>query len=115
MFQMGGVGPMFGQVGYFFHFAGKAIEDKRPLQRYVDEAKRLLAVLDARLDGRQWVMGDEYTLADIALFPWVRGLVGFYGAGDLVEFARFKNVARVLEAFLVRPAVIRGLEIPKGE
>lgn len=115
MFQMGGVGPMFGQVGFFHKFAGRDYEDKRPLQRYVDEAKRLLAVLDARLDGRQWVMGDEYTLADIALFPWVRGLVGFYGAGDLVEFARFKNVARVLEAFLVRPAVIRGLEIPKGE
>lgn len=115
MFQMGGIGPMFGQVGFFHKFAGKDYEDKRPLQRYVDEAKRLLGVLDARLAGRQWVMGDEYTIADIAIFPWVRGLVGFYGAGELVEFTRFKNVARVLDAFRNRPAVVRGLAIPKAD
>ena len=115
MFQMGGIGPMFGQVGFFYKFAGRDYEDKRPLQRYVDESKRLLGVLDGRLAGRQWIMGDEYTIADIAIFPWVRGLVGYYGAGDLVEFTRFRNVARVLDSFLARPAVIRGLEIPRDE
>ncbi|HEY9100620.1 glutathione S-transferase N-terminal domain-containing protein [Chitinimonas sp.] len=113
MFQMGGIGPMFGQVGFFHKFAGKEYEDKRPLQRYLDESKRLLAVLDQRLEGRNWVMGDEYTIADIAIFPWVRNLVGFYEAGELVEFSKFKNVNRVLEAFVARPAVVKGLDIPK--
>lgn len=112
MFQMGGIGPMFGQLGFFHRFAGKDYEDKRPRDRYVDESKRLLAVLDQRLEGRDWVMGDQYTIADIAIFPWVRNLVGFYDAGDLVGFAGFKNVARVLDAFVARPAVAKGLSIP---
>jgi GST-like protein len=115
MFQMGGIGPMFGQVGFFHKFAGKDFEDKRPRDRYVAEAKRLLAVLDKRLEGRTWIMGEEYTIADIATFPWVRNLVGFYGAGDLVEFARFKNVQRVLDEFVKRPAVQAGLAIPKRD
>jgi GST-like protein len=113
MFQMGGVGPMFGQLGFFHKFAGKDYEDKRPRDRYVAESKRLLAVLDKQLEGRSWVMGEEYTIADIAIFPWVRNLVGFYGAGDLVGFGEFKNVQRVLDAFVARPAVERGLDIPK--
>jgi GST-like protein len=113
MFQMGGIGPMFGQVGFFVKFAGKDFEDKRPRDRYVSEAKRLLAVLDQRLEGREWIMGDDYTIADIATFPWVRNLVGFYGAGDLVEFTKYSNVRRVLDAFVERTAVKAGLEIPK--
>ncbi|AXA72062.1 glutathione S-transferase [Achromobacter insolitus] len=112
MFQMGGIGPMFGQLGFFHKFAGKDYEDKRPRDRYVEESRRLLNVLDQRLEGRDWVMGDEYTIADIAILPWVRNLVGFYDAGELVGFSRFKNVARVLEAFVARPAVARGLTIP---
>ncbi|AUT44601.1 glutathione S-transferase N-terminal domain-containing protein [Achromobacter sp. AONIH1] len=112
MFQMGGIGPMFGQLGFFHKFAGKDYEDKRPRDRYVAEARRLLGVLDQRLQGRDWVMGDTYTIADIAIFPWVRNLIGFYGAGELVEFTRYKNVARVLDAFVSRPAVVRGLTIP---
>ncbi|MBW5809001.1 glutathione S-transferase [Burkholderia sp. COPS] len=112
MFQMGGIGPMFGQVGFFHKFAGRDYEDKRPRDRYVDESKRLLGVLDARLANRQWVMGDTYTIADIAIFPWVRNLVGFYEAGDLVGFSEFRNVKRVLDAFVARPAVARGLNIP---
>lgn len=112
MFQMGGIGPMFGQLGFFHKFAGKDYEDKRPRDRYVAESKRLLGVLDKRLEGRDWVMGEQYTIADIAILPWVRNLVGFYGAGDLVEFSQFKNVARVLEAFVARPAVVKGLTIP---
>jgi GST-like protein len=110
--QMGGVGPMFGQVGFFHKFAGSAFEDKRPRDRYVAEAKRLLGVLDARLEGRVWIMGDDYTIADISLLGWVRNLPGFYEAGDLVGFADFKNVGAWLERGLARPAVQRGLNIP---
>jgi GSH-dependent disulfide-bond oxidoreductase len=114
MFQMSGIGPMFGQVGFFHRFAGKAYEDKRPRDRYVDESKRLLAVLDRQLDGGAWIMGDEYTIADIATFPWVRNLIGFYEAGELVGIRDFANVTRVLDAFLARPAVVRGLTIPRA-
>jgi GSH-dependent disulfide-bond oxidoreductase len=113
MFQMGGIGPMFGQVGFFNKFAGKDFEDKRPLQRYVAEATRLLAVLDQRLSGNTWLMGNEYSIADIATFPWVNNLIGFYAAGELVGISNFKHVTRALQSFLKRPAVIRGLEIPK--
>lgn len=113
MFQMGGIGPMFGQLGFFHKFAGKDFEDKRPRDRYVAESKRLLGVLDKHLKGRAWIMGDEYTIADIACFPWIRNLVGFYEAGDLVGFNHFPEVQRVLNAFVARPAVARGLEIPK--
>jgi GST-like protein len=112
MWQMGGVGPMFGQLGFFHKFAGKDIEDKRPRDRYVDESKRLLGVLEKRLTGRAWIMGDDYTIADIAVFPWVRNLVGFYGAGELVGIDNFPQVNRALAAFVARPAVVRGLTIP---
>ena len=112
MFQMGGVGPMFGQLGFFHRFAGAAYEDKRPRDRYVAESARLLAVLDGHLAGRDWIMGDDYSIADIAIFPWVRNLIGFYDAGALVGIERFPNVLRVLEAFVARPAVVRGLAIP---
>ncbi|MGF6765286.1 GST-like protein [Paraburkholderia sp. GAS33] len=113
MFQMGGIGPMFGQLGFFHKFAGKEYEDKRPRDRYVAEAKRLLAVLEKRLSGRAWLMGDAYTIADIATFPWVRNLIGFYEAAELVGIEDFPSVKRVLDAFVARPAVARGLEIPK--
>jgi GSH-dependent disulfide-bond oxidoreductase len=112
-FQMASVGPMFGQVGYFHKFAGREIADKRPLERYRDETKRLLGVLETRLAGRQWIMDDDYTIADISLLGWVRNLVGFYGARDLVEFDALKLVPAWLERGLARPAVQRGLEIPK--
>jgi GST-like protein len=112
MFQMGGVGPMFGQLGFFHKFAGRDFEDKRPRDRYVGESQRLLAVLDRHLEDRAWMMGDEYTIADIAIFPWVNTLANFYGAGELVGLANFRNVRRVFEVFMARPAVRRGLEIP---
>ncbi|MET4577130.1 glutathione S-transferase N-terminal domain-containing protein [Ottowia thiooxydans] len=114
MFQMGGVGPMFGQLGFFHKFAGKEYEDKRPRDRYVAESARLLGVLDRHLKGRDWIMGKEYTIADIAIFPWIRNLIGFYEAGELVEFERFKQVRRVLDIFVARPAVKRGLLIPEA-
>ena len=114
MFQMGGVGPMFGQLGFFHKFAGKDVEDKRPRDRYVAETRRLLGVLDQRLTERAWIMGDDYTIADIAIFPWVRLLGGFYDAADIVGLADFPNVLRALDAFVARPAVARGLEIPRA-
>jgi GST-like protein len=110
--QMGGVGPMFGQVGFFHKFAGAAFEDKRPRDRYVAEARRLLSVLDTRLDGRTWIMGDDYTIADISLLGWVRNLIGFYAAGEIVGVSDFGHVAAWLERGLARPAVQRGLNIP---
>lgn len=112
-FQMAAIGPMFGQVGFFNRFAGRDYEDKRPLQRYVAESKRLLGVLETRLAGRDWIMGGDYTIADIAMLGWVRNLVTFYEARELVEFDSFPNVAAWLERGLARPAVQRGLEIPK--
>ena len=114
MFQMGGVGPMFGQLGFFHKFAGKDFEDKRPRDRYVAETRRLLGVLDKHLANRAWIMGDDYTIADIAIFPWVRLLGGFYEAADIVGLADFSNVLRVLDAFVARPAVARGLDIPRA-
>jgi GST-like protein len=111
MFQMGGIGPMFGQVGYFNKFAGREIEDKRPLERYVAEAKRLLGVLEARLDGRSWIM-DDYSIADVATLGWVRNLITFYEARELVGFDSFPHVAAWLERGLARPAVQRGLVTP---
>jgi GSH-dependent disulfide-bond oxidoreductase len=111
-FQMGGIGPMFGQVGFFNKFAGKDYEDKRPLQRYVNESKRLLGVMDGHLAGRQWFMDDEYTIADISMLGWVRNLIGFYEARGLVDFDSLKHVPAWLERGLIRPAVQRGLRMP---
>ncbi|MCK0197896.1 glutathione S-transferase N-terminal domain-containing protein [Ancylobacter sp. 6x-1] len=112
MWQMGGAGPMFGQLGFFHKFAGASYEDKRPRDRYAAESKRLLGVLEARLAGRDWIMGADYTIADISLLGWVRNLIGFYGAADLVDYAALKNVPAWLERGLARPAVQRGLDIP---
>jgi GST-like protein len=115
MFQMGGVGPMFGQLGFFHKFAGKDYEDKRPRDRYAAESRRLLGVLERQVSGRAWLLGDDYSIADIATWPWVNNLVGFYGAGELVGFADFPEVQRVLAAFVARPAVQRGLLIPERQ
>ncbi len=112
MFQMGGTGPMFGQLGFFHKFAGKDWEDKRPRDRYAAESRRLLAVLDKHLEGKAWIMGDDYSIADIAIFPGVNTLITYYQAGDLVGWETFRNVQRVFEAFSARPAFQRGLRIP---
>ena len=111
-FQMGGIGPMFGQVGFFHKFAGKDIADKRPLERYVNETKRLLKVLDTRLEGRAWIMGDDYTVADISMFAWVNCMITFYEARALVDFDALAHVPGWLERGMARPAVQRGLKIP---
>lgn len=111
MWQMGGVGPMFGQLGFFHKFAGRDFEDKRPRDRYAAESARLLGVLDERLATRAWVMGDDYSIADISLLGWVRNLIGFYEAAEIVGFERFGNVRRWLDAGLARPGVQRGLVV----
>lgn len=111
-FQMAAIGPMFGQVGFFHKYAGSAFEDKRPRDRYVAESRRLLGVLEGRLKDRAWIMGDDYTIADIAILGWVRNLVEHYGAGELVGYADFPHVAAWLARGLARPAVQRGLNIP---
>lgn len=112
--QVGHVGPFFGQVGFFHKFGGRDWEDKRPLERFADESKRLLQVLDDRLAGRDWVM-DDYSIADISLLGWVRNLIGFYNARELVDYASMKNVQAWLERGLARPAVQRGLKIPSKD
>ncbi|MCA1456092.1 glutathione S-transferase N-terminal domain-containing protein [Bradyrhizobium sp. BRP22] len=112
-FQIGGIGPMFGQLGFFNKFAGREYEDKRPLQRYVDESKRLLGVMETHLAGREWIMDDEYTIADISMLGWVRNLIGFYEARELVEFDSLQEVPAWLERGLARHAVQRGLNIPQ--
>jgi GSH-dependent disulfide-bond oxidoreductase len=112
LFQMASIGPMFGQVGFFHKFAGKEYPDKRPLQRYVAESNRLLGVLDRRLKERDWIMGEDYSIADISTFPWVANLIGYYGAGELVGITNFPQVIRALRAFERRPAVVRGMQIP---
>jgi GST-like protein len=113
MFQMASVGPMFGQVGFFHKFAGKDFADKRPRDRYIAESKRLLSVLNQRLERRQWIMGETYTIADIATFPWIHILVDFYGAGELVGIPDFPHVSRALAAFMARAAVVKGIDVPK--
>jgi GST-like protein len=112
MFQAGGIGPMFGQLGFFHKFAGKDYEDKRPRDRYAAECTRLLGVLDLHLAGRAWMLGDDYSIVDIAVWPWVRALQGFYGAGALLQIGQFTQVLRVLAEFEARPAVQRGLLVP---
>ena len=115
-FQMAGIGPMFGQFGHFFKFAAeKVANNSYPVERYRDEGKRLLGVLEERLKGRQWIMGDEYTIADITTFPWVRGVDVFYGGRELLEFESFPSVMAWLERALARPASQRGLSIPKRD
>ena len=114
-FQMASIGPMFGQVGFFHKYAGKDFEDKRPLHRYVDESKRLLGVLDQQLDGHDWIVGNSYSIADIATLGWVDNLITFYEAGDLVGFDNYANVAAWLKRGMDRPAVQRGLKIPRHD
>lgn len=117
MFQMSEIGPMFGQVGFFHKFAGKDFKDKRPHDRYVAESKRLLGILNQQLAERVWIMDDDYTIADIATFPWVRNLIGYYAAGELVGITDFPHVMRALQTFLARPAVVRGINVaasPEG-
>ena len=112
IFQMAAIGPMFGQLGFFYKFAGKDIEDKRPLERYLGETKRLLGVLDKRLNGRTWIMGDEYTIADVSIVGWIRTVIGFYGARELVDYDDFKNLVTWYDRMMERAAVQRGVEIP---
>jgi GST-like protein len=111
-FQVGHIGPMFGQVGFFHKFAGRDYEDKRPLHRYRDESIRLLGVLEKRLSDRPWLMGDDYSIADIQTFPWVRNMRGFYDAGELLGLNNFPKTYDWVDRAAARPASVKGLEIP---
>ena len=113
MFQMGNVGPMFGQVGFFNRFAGREWEDKRPLNRYIAESRRLLQVLEGQLASRRWIVGEDYTIADVATFPWINHLVTYYQAAELLKYSDFEHVPRATRQFLERPAVIRGMQVPR--
>ena len=113
IFQVANIGPMFGQLGFFHKFEGRHYEDKRPRDRYVAESRRLLEILNTRLTDRAWIMGAEYTIADIATFPLVRNLIGYYGAGELVGIQDYPLVRGALDAFMARPAAARGVNIPK--
>jgi GST-like protein len=109
MFTSANISPIFGQVGFFHKYAGK---DKRPRDRYVAESRRLLDIIEARLAARTWIMGDEFSVADIGTFPLIRNLIGFYGAGELVGIQELPNVQRALAAFVARPAVAKAVQIP---
>ena len=111
MFQMGGVGPMLGQLGFFHAYGGKEIDDPRPRERYINEAKRLLAVIDRQLEGQEWIAGD-FSIADIAIVPWLQSIEKFYDASELVGLANFSNVQAYIERFSARPAVQKGWNIP---
>ncbi|NVJ97813.1 MAG: glutathione S-transferase N-terminal domain-containing protein [Alphaproteobacteria bacterium] len=106
-FQVGGVGPMFGQLGHFFKYAKDKCDHPYPVERYVGEAKRLLGVLDKQLEGKDYLVGDDYSIADIATFPWVNCIEEFYGAAEVVELDNFKNVQAWRERCNARPAVAR--------
>jgi GSH-dependent disulfide-bond oxidoreductase len=110
--QMAFVGPMFGQVGYFKKFQGKDIEDNRPLQHYAEESQKLFELLEERLATREWIMGDEFTIADISMLGMVRNFTGFYDAGSLVGYDKLEHVPAWLARGLARPAVQRGIATP---
>jgi len=112
MFQMGGIGPMVGQMGHFYKFAADKITDPYPTDRYVGESKRLLNVLNGRLEGRDYIMGDQFTIADVATFPWVRVIGGFYEAAEIVGLDEYTNVTAFVERCEARPAAARGLTQP---
>ncbi|CUJ06877.1 glutathione S-transferase family protein [Cognatishimia activa] len=114
MFQMGGLGPMFGQMGFFVKFAGSEIEDPRPRERYISEAKRLLAVVEKQLDGQDWIAGDFFSIADIAIVPWLKALT-FYEAVELVGLPDLPNIQAYIERFNTRPSVVKGSNIPPRE
>ena len=114
MFQMGGLGPMLGQLGFFYKFAGKEIEDPRPRERYINEAKRLLNVVNQRLEGRDWIV-DDYSIADIAIAPWLQTIEKTYDAVEVTDFLKFRNVTRYVERFSARPAVEKGWNTPPRE
>ncbi len=110
-FQMAGVGPMFGQFGHFYRYAKEKCDHPYPINRYTIETRRLLAVLDKQLESKTYIAGSEYTIADMAIFPWVDCLRVYYKAEDHLNLKEFKNVSRWLESCLARPAVKIGMQV----
>ncbi len=112
MFQMGGLGPMIGQVGFFHKFAGSEFEDRRPFERYRDESKRLMKVLEGQLQNGDYIIGDEYTIADIASWPWVRTISGFYDAAEDIEMHKYPAINAWLDKCQNRSASLKAINIP---
>ncbi len=106
-FQTSGVGPMFGQFGHFYKYATANCDHPYPVSRYTNEVKRLLGVLDKRLEGREFLAGD-YSIADIATFPWIDGLTEFYAANEYLQLDQFKNVNSWFQRCTDRPAAQKG-------
>lgn len=114
-FQVGNIGPMFGQFGFFYRYGGRDIEDPRPRERYANESKRLLGLLEAHLEGKAWIMGDEYTIADIAMWPWVQSLDRFYQAREALSLDDYPRVFDWVARAAARPASVKGMDVPKSE
>ena len=110
-FQVGGVGPMFGQFGHFYKHARAKCDHPYPLERYATETKRLLGVMDRRLAQSPYLAGAAYSIADVATVTWVNALTEFYGAGELLELNAVPNVTKWRDQILARPAVQRGMAV----
>lgn len=110
-FQVGHVGPMFGQFGHFSVYAKGECEHPYPVQRYANETRRLLGVLDQQLARRGNLLGD-YSIVDIAVFPWVNCLTDFYRAADSLRLSEFEHVERWRKQCNERPATVRGRDVP---
>lgn len=110
-FQVGGVGPMFGQFGHFFKYAKDKCDHPYPVERYQKESQRLLGVLNTRLEGRTFLVGETYTIADMATFPWVLCLIQHYQAKDALGLDNFPHVMSWVERLQARPLTAKGLKV----
>lgn len=114
-FQVGGLGPMFGQFGHFFKYAVEKCNDPYPVERYKTEAKRLLTVLETHLKGRHYLVGEECTIADMASMPWINALRSSYNAGEVLGLDNYKNVGAWVARMLLRPKAAQGMLVCKLE
>lgn len=111
-FQVGGVGPMMGQFGHFFKFADQSINHDYALARYRDEVRRLLQVLEQQLTGQDFIVGTDYSIADLSIWPWIRTLHGFYAATEALGLDDFPRVNDWLGRCQSRPASQAAVKIP---
>jgi GSH-dependent disulfide-bond oxidoreductase len=109
-FQASHIGPMFGQFGHFYLFAKDKTSDHYAKERYLTETKRLLAVLNTRLQQRDYMM-DDYSIVDMAIAPWVEVLEYFYKAADVLELSSFSNLHAWRQRVTARPAYQLGKEV----
>ena len=110
MFQMAHIGPFFGQFGHFYKFMRGKLKDDYSENRYTQETRRLLGILEKRLEGRKYIM-DDYSIVDISMVPWVNCCAEFYDAWAYLEMGSFTNVETWRKRVSERPAYIRGKEV----